>query len=82
MYTNIVACSFGVFHSSESSGLGSESLFALVKVSRAVVFQLFQKMVILPPNPVGFQLTYTQLWDMYFFIRYVLICLNLTPLKC
>ena len=28
---------------------------------RAVVFQLFQKMVILPPNPVGFRLTYTQL---------------------
>ena len=25
---------------------------------RAVVFRLFQKMVILPPNPVGFRLTY------------------------
>ena len=31
--------------------------------TRAVVFRLFQKTVILPPNPVGFQLTYTQLWD-------------------
>ena len=29
--------------------------------SRAVVFRLFQKTVILPPNPVGFRLTYTQL---------------------
>ena len=38
--------------------------------SRAVVFRLFQKTVILPPNPVGFRLTYTQLWDM-FFIQYV-----------
>ena len=27
---------------------------------RAVVFWLFQKTVILPPNPVGFRLTYTQ----------------------
>ena len=38
---------------------------------RAVVFWLFQKTVILPPNPVGFRLTYTQLWDIYF-IQYVL----------
>ena len=30
-------------------------------LSRAVVFRLFQKTVILPPNPVGFRLTYTQL---------------------
>ena len=29
--------------------------------TRAVVFRLFQKTVILPPNPVGFRLTYTQL---------------------
>ena len=43
--------------------------------SRAVVFQLFQKTVILPQNPVGFRLTYTQLWDIVF-IRYVSICLN------
>ena len=43
--------------------------------SRAVVFRLFQKTVILPPKPVGFRLTYTQLWDI-FFIRFVSICLN------
>ena len=43
--------------------------------TRAVIFRLFQKTVILPPNPVGFRLTYTQLWDI-FFIRYVSICLN------
>ena len=28
---------------------------------RAVVFRLFQKTVILPPNLVGFRLTYTKL---------------------
>ena len=28
---------------------------------RAVVFRLLKKMVILPPNSVGFRLTYTQL---------------------
>ena len=39
----------------------------------AVVFRLSEKMVILPPNPVGFWLTYTQLWDI-FFIQYVSIC--------
>ena len=38
--------------------------------TRAVVFRLFQETVILPPNPVGFRLTYTQLWDI-FFIRYM-----------
>ena len=43
--------------------------------TKAVVFRLFQKTVILPPNPVGFRLTYTQLWDI-FFIRYISICLN------
>ena len=32
--------------------------FAKKVSSRAVVFRLFQKMVILPPNPVGFRLTY------------------------
>ena len=43
--------------------------------TKAVVFRLFQKTVILPPNLVGFRLTYTHLWDI-FFIRYVSICLN------
>ena len=40
-----------------------------LRKSRAVVFRLFQKTVFLPPNPVGFRLTCTQLWDI-FFIRY------------
>ena len=52
------------------------TLFPWIHIyTRAVVFRLFQKTVILPPIPVGFRLTYTQLWDI-FFIRYVSICLN------
>ena len=44
--------------------------------TRAVVFRLFQETVILPPNPVGFRLTYTQLWDHIFHS----ICINLLEL--
>ena len=39
---------------------------------RAVVYRLFQETVILPPKPVGFRLTYTQLWNIFFF-RFVSI---------
>ena len=39
----------------------SHSTKYIILKSRAVVFRLFQKTVILPPNPVGFRLTYTQL---------------------
>ena len=47
-------------------------------ITRAVqYFRLFQKTVILPPNPVGFRLTYTQLWDIYFSP----ICINLLELN-
>ena len=45
-------------------------ILCLSQMTRAVLFWLFQKTVILPPNPVGFRLTYTQLWDI-FFIRYI-----------
>ena len=40
------------------TGANVGSPFILI---RAVVFRSFQKTVILPPNPVGFWLTYTQL---------------------
>ena len=54
-----------------------QPLFAyfILDLTRAVVFRLFQKTVILPPKPVGFRLTYTQFWDI-FFIWFVSICLN------
>ena len=44
----------------------------------AVVFRLFQKTVILPPNPVGFRLTYR-----YPIARHIfhLICINLLELN-
>ena len=56
-------------------GLDEARKIKCVVQGRAVVFRLFQKTVILPPKPVGFRLTYTQFWDI-FFIRFVSICLN------
>ena len=49
---------------------------------RAVVFRLFQKTVILPPNPVGFRLTYMYTCR-YPIVRHIFhpICINLLELN-
>ena len=56
--------------------LSSPTLPQVLLKIRAVVFQLFQKTVILPPNPVGFRLTYTQLSRHIFLSDIISICLN------